>query len=220
MRNVHSSLLIVIATSLGCQAGPSPMLSLTSMLPNNGPTTSALQVRIFGTGFRQGTTLLVDNVAVDIAIVNDRVITATMPIHAAGAVEVVVTDPAGRSASMPGGFTFADFSLVSSAETVTTGSSLSVSWVAPGRPSAFDWVGFFKVGAPSSSYELGWWAYTNGQTAGTLALTAPVEPGQYEFRYLLDDGFVEAGRSRPVTVTPGASNSLSRLIPGARAGGT
>ena len=34
-----------------------------------------------------------------------------------------------------------------------------------------------------------------------MTLTA-LEPGQYEFRYLLDDGFEETVRSSPVAVTP------------------
>lgn len=236
MRNPHSLnrsfarigasiLLIAIGTGLGCSNSslpqPTPILnlSLTSVVPNNGPTTGALGVRIFGTGFQPGAALLVDNLPVDSVVVSDRLITATMPIHAAGSVDVVVTNSGGQSASMPGGFTFADFSLVPSADVVTAGSSLSVSWIAPGLRSTSDWVALFTVGTPSSSYGDGWWAYTNGVASGTLTLTAPNQPGQDQFRYFLDDGFVLAGRSHPVTVTPGASSAVSRSIVGDRAGG-
>jgi hypothetical protein len=42
-----------------------------------------------------------------------------------------------------------------------------------------------------NSYHLsvGQWAYTNGKTAGGHRFTAPQTPGQYEFRYLLNDGY-------------------------------
>ena len=49
----------------------------------------------------------------------------------------------------------------------------------------------------------------NGATSGTLTLTAPTRPGQYEFRYLSDDSFLDLARSRPVTVR-GADSAEER----------
>ena len=73
---------------------------------------------------------------------------------------------------------------------------MSVSWTAPaGR--AGDWIAVFRVGA---SYEDDWYGLTNGATSGTHTLTVPARPGQYEFRYLVDDGFLDVARSSPVTV--------------------
>jgi hypothetical protein len=40
--------------------------------------------------------------------------------------------------------------------------------------------------------------------SGTRTLVAPREAGQYEFRYLLDDGFGDAAVSSVVTVSAGA----------------
>lgn len=54
----------------------------------------------------------------------------------------------------------------------------------------------------SYDYEFRWWQYTDGASSGTLTLDAPTTPGQYEFRYFPDDGFVVAVGSAPVTVTP------------------
>lgn len=71
-----------------------------------------------------------------------------------------------------------------------------MSWVAQGG--VWDWVALFKVGDRNENY--GWWEYTNGATSGTLTLSAPTEAGQYEFRYLLDDDYIDAVRSSPVTV--------------------
>jgi hypothetical protein len=72
-----------------------------------------------------------------------------------------------------------------------------VSWTAPAaRPG--DWLALFKVGG---SYD-DWWDHTNGATSGTHTLTAPTQPtqpGQYEFRYLVDGDFLDVARSSPVT---------------------
>ena len=73
---------------------------------------------------------------------------------------------------------------------------MSVSWTAPAAR-ARDWIAVFRVGG---TYDDDWWARTNGATSGTLTVTAPTRPGQYEFRYLLDDGFIDVARSSAVTV--------------------
>ena len=73
---------------------------------------------------------------------------------------------------------------------------MSVSWTAPSaRP--HDWIALFKVG---QGYDDDWYGLTGGATSGTLTVTAPTRPGQYEFRYLSDDGFFALAHSRPVTV--------------------
>jgi len=97
------------------------------------------------------------------------------------------------------GFTYAVFILTASTDAVTPGGQLSVSWIAPSATHG-DWIGLFKVGDPNTSYGGRWWKYTDGATSGTLALSAPMEPGQYEFRYLLDDDFIDVVRSSPVRV--------------------
>jgi hypothetical protein len=75
-----------------------------------------------------------------------------------------------------------------------------VSWSAPHGCSALDWIGFFKIGESSTNYLSRWWSYTDGASTGTLRLSAPADPGQYEFRYLPFDGFIDAGHSAAVTV--------------------
>ena len=60
-----------------------------------------------------------------------------------------------------------------------------------------DWIGLFRVG---TSFEPSWWSYTGGLMSGTVTVSAPSEPDEYEFRYLLDDGFVDTARSTPVTI--------------------
>jgi hypothetical protein len=71
-------------------------------------------------------------------------------------------------------------------------------WVAPGRRSSLDWIGLFRIGTPNASYQEAWWWYTNG-ASGTRLFKAPAQPGEYEFRYLPDDGYIDVARS-PLTV--------------------
>jgi len=92
------------------------------------------------------------------------------------------------------------YTLTLSAESVTPGAELSVSWTAP-KGGKLDWIGIFPVGARNCDYGDYW--YTDNETSGTRTVIAPSKPGQYEFRYHLDDGCVEAVRSSPLTVSAG-----------------
>ena len=73
-----------------------------------------------------------------------------------------------------------------------------MSFSAPPGRSPYDWISLFKVGDPNRSY--GWWRYTDGAESGTFNLTAPLTPGQYEFRYLLEDGYTSIKISNVITV--------------------
>jgi hypothetical protein len=55
----------------------------------------------------------------------------------------------------------------------------------------------FRVGG---TYEDEWYGLTKGATSGTHTVTVPARPGQYEFRYLVDQGLLDVARSSPVTV--------------------
>lgn len=84
-----------------------------------------------------------------------------------------------------------------------TGEPIPVSWSAPAGSSAKDWIGFYEIGRPNESGFL-WWAYTEGSPSGQqnavpfVGLEFP--PGEYEFRYLLNDGYTLAAKSNKVTV--------------------
>ena len=112
-------------------------------------------------------------------------VTAVVPIPPV--TNIVVTGPSGN---------------------VSPGAPISVRWTASGAVTSRDWIALYPVGAPDSGY--GWGSYTRGAASGTLNLTAPTTPGQYEFRYLLNDSFVIGARSAavavaPTTVAPGIS---------------
>ena len=81
-----------------------PMVS--SVLPNNGPTTGGTAVTITGTNFAAGATVTFGGTAAtNVVVVNSTTITATTPAHAAGAVTVTVTVN-GQSGSLVNGFTY------------------------------------------------------------------------------------------------------------------
>jgi hypothetical protein len=154
---------------------------------------------ISGTGFLAGATVTVDVVAVSVTVVNSTTITAIIPAHAAGHADVVVTNPGGSGGRLSAGFTYSfdePYTLTPSTDVIDAGGQMSVSWTAPGgRPG--DWIAVFRV---AGSYDDDWYGLTNGAPSGTHTLTAPTRPGQYEFRYLVDDGFHDVARSSPVTV--------------------
>jgi hypothetical protein len=153
---------------------------------------------ITGTGFLPGAAVTIGGVAAQVTAVAPTVITATVPSHADGVVDVVVTNPGGQSASLAAALTIASLTLTVTPDVVAPGGRLTVTWTAPSGQSSLDWIGMFRVGAQNTDY--GFWIYTDGATAGTWALNAPGQPGEYEFRYLLDDWYVDVARSRKVFV--------------------
>jgi hypothetical protein len=172
---------------------------VTSISPSTGSTVRPTPVTISGTGFFAGATVTIGVLALRVTVVNSTTITAIAPAHAAGPADVVVTNPGGAGGTLTAAFTYAiegPFTVTPSTAAVDAGGEMSVSWTAPGAR-ASDWIALCKVGG---NYEDDWYGLTNGATSGTLTATAPTRPGQYEFRYLVDDGFLDVARSSPVTV--------------------
>jgi len=169
-------------------------LLATSVVPSKGIIGKWL--RIAGAGFLPGTKVTLDGLQADVLAQASGALFALAPIHAEGSVDVVVTNPDGSSSTLPGGFTYQAVTVTVSPAVVTPGAQLTVSWVAPPGQSQDDWIGLFKTGETVER----WYFYTGGLTSGTRTLTAPAEPGEYEFRYLPDDLYYVAARSVTVTV--------------------
>jgi hypothetical protein len=217
---IRASVLAIAALTFGCDDRPpstptppivptpppaSPVTpSVTAISPVIGSTARPVSVTIRGSGFVAGATVTLDSTAAtNVIVVTSTMLTATAPAHDAGSVDVVVTNPGGLSGRLTGAFTYIvqAYTLTASTDTVVAGGQLSVSWTA-NPAGSWDWVGLFKIGDPSTNYDDWWWEYTGGTASGTLSVVAPSVPGQYEFRYLLDDGYDDTVRSKPVTVTP------------------
>ena len=92
-----------------------------------------------------------------------------------------------------GGASGGIFTLTLPSQTVPINSEISVNFETSGPQSQTDWIGMYRVGDADSQYIT--WQYTNGLQSGTLVFTAPSEPGTYEFRYFLNNGFEKAAIS-------------------------
>lgn len=81
--------------------------ALKSASPNTGSTAGGTAVTLGGTGFVSGATVTIGgNAATDVTVTSSTQITATTPAHAAGAVNITVTNPNGESATAPDSFTY------------------------------------------------------------------------------------------------------------------
>ena len=84
-----------------------PAPTVSSMSPNSGTTNGGTSVTITGTGFISGATVSLGGTsATNVSVTNSTTITAVTPAHAAGTVNVVVTNPDGQSGTLLNGFTF------------------------------------------------------------------------------------------------------------------
>ncbi|MGH9236983.1 MAG: IPT/TIG domain-containing protein [Vicinamibacterales bacterium] len=193
------------------------------MTPNSGAPYTLLTIA--GTGFKPGALVSLGGIsATGVLTYSDSVIRATAPIHDAGAVDVVVTNPGGEGATLTGGFSYSALppagtsvtaSLSVTPTTVPPGGQLRVSWTKQGQ-SFFDWIGLFRVGDSNLAYVE--YQYTDGGPSGTQTWVAPPQPGQYEFRYLPDDGYVDVARSAPVKVEGTVTSSSAAPQPQTRRG--
>ncbi len=95
-------------------AGPSPQgppaaaaPTLSNVAPGLGTTGGGQPVTINGSGFVSGAAVSIGGAAAaNVAVASAASITAVTPPHAAGAVDVVVTNPDGQSARLAGAFNY------------------------------------------------------------------------------------------------------------------
>jgi IPT/TIG domain len=114
-RTVGVGLLALVGMTFGCDGRspsaptppiPSAPLTVTLISPNTGSTLGSGPVTIRGTGFQSGATITLDGAATNVTVVNDTIVTATASPHAAGTVDVVVTNPGGETSRLAGGYTY------------------------------------------------------------------------------------------------------------------
>jgi acid phosphatase len=184
-----------------------PVPVVNAILPNSGTTAGGTSVTITGSGFTAGPTVMIGGLPASIVtFVDSNSITAITPTHAAGTVNITVTNTNGQSGTLANGYTYTSptsFSLAASPSTAIPGQTLTVTWTAPsGRP-ANDWIGLFKVGDPETSYIS--WRYTGGASSGNATFTVPNQAGQFEFRYFTNDSYNKVATSNTVTVSEGGA---------------
>ncbi len=80
--------------------------TVTAVSPNSGSTAGGTSVTITGTGFAATPTVSFGGAAATRTFVNSTTLTATAPVHAAGLVNVVVTNPDAQSGTLTNGFAY------------------------------------------------------------------------------------------------------------------
>ena len=202
---------VLLASSLALGCGPKPagptapastFVAVWAISPDSGSTVNATSVTITGRGFQPGATVTLGAAATNVAVLSTTTITATVAPHAAATVDVIVINPGGGSGKLPAAFAYTvegPYIITATPDRVTAGDRITVTWTAP-IGGTRDWIGLFRPGDSNEDY--GWYEYTNGALSGTLSITAPNDPGRYEFRYLPNDGWVDTARSSTVTIVP------------------
>jgi subtilisin family serine protease len=114
--------------------------------------------------------------------------------------QVTVFSPSpggGTSAALP--FTIAPPPMLTvSATTAVAGTAVTVT-LTNGLGNLYDWLAFAPTSAPNTSYSV--FTYVGATTTRTWTVTMPQQPGTYEFRLYLDNGYTRLATSPPITVT-------------------
>ncbi len=140
-----------------------PAPTVTSISPTSGATAGGTSVTITGTGFLTGATVSFGGTAAtNVNVVGSTSITATTPAHAAGAVNVVVTNTDAQTGTLPNGYTYGN-----PAPTVTSISPATGS-VAGGTSVTITGTGFLT----GATVSLGGTAATNVNVVGSTSITA------------------------------------------------
>ena len=79
-------------------------LGIGSLLPVNGPVAGGTSVTLRGSGFQSGTRVTLGAKSVSVAFKDMNTLTFTTPSLAAGAQQLVVTNPNGESVTLDAAF--------------------------------------------------------------------------------------------------------------------
>ena len=89
------------------QGATTPAFTVSGISPNSGPASGGTSVKITGTGFLSGATVTFGGTAgTNVARPDGNTITVTTPAHAAGTVNVVVTNGMAQSGTLTNAFTY------------------------------------------------------------------------------------------------------------------
>ena len=215
-RMISASLFALVALHLGCETSPfrpSPLTSpsplpgpltlvVSSISPNRGPTAGGTPVFIRGLGFQPGASVTLDGAAVEVSVSGESGITATVGAHAAGVVDVVVTNPGGESGKLPGAYTYSG---------ITTDPAPSVTAVSPNVGSIGGGTSLVLTG---TGFQLGATVVLGGAAvrgfvlnSTTLNTLAPArEAGAVEIVVINPDGQTGSLRAGYAYVPPGSLN--------------
>ncbi len=110
-RRPTRSAALLLALLAACGGGSSappqpPPPTVAGVAPSSGPAAGGTAVTISGAGFQAGATVTIGGVSAAVGPVTATSISATTPAHAAGPVDVTVTNPDGQVSTLAAGFTY------------------------------------------------------------------------------------------------------------------
>ena len=163
---------------------PDASLSIRAMTPQPGSTAGGSSVTITGTGIQSGATVTVGGVVTEASSFAGSMYLTT-PAHAAGIVDVVVTNPGGQSASLTGGYTYA-------------------------APESFDFNGEWEAGAHETPIRFtirnNTLASLSCGTSATVVFSPAPVVTHGEFSFAGDDGIAVTGRIVSASAARGTIN--------------
>jgi plastocyanin len=147
-------------------------VATVAVSPSSGPTSGGTPITITGDGFAEGAIVLLGDVpALNVTVLASTAITAFTPPHAEGVVTVVVTNPDGEAAILPGGYAY-------------TAESLAGPKVEAVSPPAGPTTGGSEVVISGSNFAeaamvtLGGWPAINVAVVSDTTITATTSPHQ------------------------------------------
>src|SRR5688572_12891478 len=111
---IRTALPVLLISAAACDKqppnpnAPTSLPAVFSLFPNSSPSDVATTVVVKGAGFTSGATVSIGGAATQVTFRNSSQIVATIPAHPVGVVDVIVTNPDGRSGSLTGGFRYYD----------------------------------------------------------------------------------------------------------------
>jgi len=154
---------------------------------------------IVGAGFERGARVTFGGIDAWVGSVGPGGLVTVPPWHEPGTVDVVVTNPDGRSVTLAGGFTYRGATLAVDKSDVRPGETVVVTWGGPPDPSDFAPPDLIVLSAVGDRFHSSLWETFSG-VGGPFSATfkAPATPGAYELRYLMLSQYLLA--TVPLTV--------------------
>ncbi|MGH9365955.1 MAG: NBR1-Ig-like domain-containing protein, partial [Thermoanaerobaculia bacterium] len=179
-----------------------PAPTVGSILPVSGTIAGATAVTISGGNFVSGATVTLGGVAAtNVAVASATTLTAVTGAHAVGAVDVVVRNPDGQSATLTNGFTYtvplpvnaAQFVSQSVPASMVAGQSYAVSVTMQNRGTLTWTASSHRLGSQNPQDNVTWGGNRvylaesesiapNQSKTFQFTMTAPATPGTYNFQ--------------------------------------
>ncbi|MEJ7709773.1 MAG: PKD domain-containing protein [Pyrinomonadaceae bacterium] len=175
--------------------------SVNGVSPNSGPTQGGTSVTISGSGFATGASVSIGGVpASTVSVANANTIVAITPAHAAGAANVMITNPDNQSGSLVNAYTYI-------APNLPPQVSINASQTIGSIPLL---VNFTSTASDPDGSIVGYsWDFGNGQSSTQAAPTYTyLTEGTFNARLTVTDNRgATAQASIPITATGASSTS-------------